>query len=76
MTLPGPVHLSVTGASELEEENVFCPVKKELTRLFLGKSADGMEVYACAACREPEPVIREVTRGAINAVYSQFHRDQ
>jgi hypothetical protein len=69
-------HLEAPETLENDGENVFCPVKKELTEIFLGHSADGMEVYACAACREPEPEIREVTQGALNAVYNQFHRNQ
>jgi hypothetical protein len=66
------LHLSVTGTSELEEGNVFCPVKKELTQLFLGHSTDGMEAYACAACYEPEPAIREMTQANFDAIVNQL----
>lgn len=69
-------HLEAPKTSENERENVFCPVTQELTYIGIGHSADGMEAYACMACYEPEPVLREVTPGALLAVYNQFHRNQ
>jgi hypothetical protein len=69
-------HLQAPETPANKGENMFCPVTKELTAFYLGHSADGMEVYACSACKEPEPEIRDVTQGALNAVYYQFHRDQ
>jgi hypothetical protein len=71
-----PLHLEAPETPENKGENMFCPVTKELTAFYLGHSADGMEAYACGACKEPEPAVREVTQGALNAVFYQFHRDQ
>jgi hypothetical protein len=67
------VHLQAPQTTENEGANIFCPVQKEFTRIFLGHSADGMEVYACASCYEPEPRIADVTDEELNAIYRQLY---
>jgi hypothetical protein len=67
-----PLHLEAPVTLENEGANLYCPVEKELTKFFLAKSTDGMEVYVCGACNEPEPVIREVTQAVLEAVVKQI----
>jgi hypothetical protein len=63
-----PLHLEAPVTPENHGVNLYCPVEKELTKFFLAKSTDGMEVYVCGACNEPEPVIREVTAAELDAL--------
>lgn len=67
------VHLQAPKTSENEGVDVYCPVEKQFTTIFLGHSADGMEVYACAACYEPEPRIAVVTDEELNAIYRELY---
>jgi hypothetical protein len=66
------VHLQAPQTTENEGANVYCPVEREFTKIFLGHSADGMEVYACAACYEPEPVLADVTDVELDAIAKQL----
>jgi hypothetical protein len=66
------VHLVAPKTSENDGANVFCPVEKEFTTIFLGRSADGMETFACAACYEPEPETRDVTNAELDALAHQL----
>jgi hypothetical protein len=56
--------------------NIYCPVEKEFTKLFLGHSADGMEVYACGACREPEPELKNVSDVELDAIYKKLYPNE
>ena len=66
------VHLQAPKTSENDGADVFCPVEKRFTTIFLGHSADGMEVYACGACYEPEPRIADVTNAELDAIAEQL----
>jgi hypothetical protein len=68
------VHLFAPDTSENDLANVYCPFEKEFTTIILGRSADGMETYACGACYEPEPVLRRVTNAEFDALAEQ-HRN-
>jgi hypothetical protein len=70
------VHLQAPQTEANEGANVFCPALRVFTRIFLGRSADGMETYACAACYEPEPVLADVTEVELNAIYKQLYENQ
>ena len=71
-----PLHLEAPETPANKGENMFCPVTKELTAFYLGHSADGMEAYACGACNEPEPVVREVTQAVLEAVVKQLGNNE
>jgi hypothetical protein len=69
-------HLEAPKTSENDGANVYCPVEKEFTTIFLGHSADGMEAYACGACYEPEPEIREVTQAELDALAQRLGKNK
>jgi len=71
-----PLHLEAPRTPENERAYLYCPVEKELTKFYLAHSTDGMEVYACFACNEPEPVIREVTQATLEAVVKQLGNNE
>jgi hypothetical protein len=61
------VHFQAPETPENKGYNLYCPYERELTAFFVGH-ATGMEVYACGACREPEPVTQVVTQEELDAL--------
>jgi hypothetical protein len=70
------VHLEAPETPENEGANLYCPFEKALTKFYLGHSADGMEVYACGACNEPEPETQEVTEAELEAIVHRLNDNQ
>jgi hypothetical protein len=70
------VHLQAPETSKNEGANVYCPNVTEFTFIGMGKSADGLETYACKACNEPEPVVREVTDEDLDTIAEILYGDK
>jgi hypothetical protein len=70
------VHLQAPETLENAGANVYCPIVTEFTFIGMGKSADGLETYACKACNEPEPVLREVTDAELDAIAKRLNNTQ
>lgn len=68
------VHLIAPGTPENKGANVYCPIEKEFTQLVMGRSADGMETYACGACYEAEPEVSEVTDVTLDIIAEQLFK--
>lgn len=52
--------------------NVYCPTKEEFTYIGESMSTDGMAIDVCHACREPEPLLKDVTGAELDDIFDRL----